>query len=207
MPNWCVTDIEVSGKKDELSKLYDLINTWISKSEDSFGGRKHLVDIVKQSEIFSEDELKTLSIRSIGGCFESIQFQKDRSLLIRVTTIWKPMLLMWVKIFDKYLTEYTMYYMSEDSGEDIYITNNPKYIDTYNFDVRDYDSLEEKLGEGNVPETESYVSKKRIIEILQNLLESESNDVDELIAEFNSSNFADDISINKFDFVPVEDIL
>lgn len=28
MPNWCVTDIEVSGKKEELSKLYDLINTW-----------------------------------------------------------------------------------------------------------------------------------------------------------------------------------
>lgn len=214
MPNWCVTDIEVSGKKDELSKLYDLINTWGQKSLDGDSNEDYcffrfkdvveLTDIVKYAEIFTDDKLNSLSIR---GNLEDMQIQNDGSLLIRVTTPWNPMLLMWVRIFDKYLTDYTMYYMSEESGEGIYITNNPKYIGTYNFDVFDYDGLEEKLGEGNVPETESYVSEKRIIEILQNLLESESNDIDELIAEFNSSNFVDDISINKFDFVPVEDIL
>lgn len=214
MPNWCVTDIEVSGKKDELSKLYDLINTWGQKSLDGdsnedycffrFKDAVELTDIVKYAEIFTEDKLNTLSIR---GNLEDMQIQNDGSLLIRVTTPWNPMLLMWVRIFDKYLTDYTMYYMSEESGEGIYITNNPKYIGTYNFDVKDHDSLEEKLGKGNVPETESYVPEKRIIEILQYLLESELNDIDELITKFNSSYFIDDISINKFDFVPIEDVL
>lgn len=214
MPNWCVTDIEVSGKKDELSKLYDLINTWGQKSLDGdsngdyfffrFKDVVELTDIVKYAEIFTEDKLNSLSIR---GNLEDMQIQNDGSLLIRVTNPWNPMLLMWVRIFDKYLTDYTMYYMSEESGKGIYITNNPKYIGTYNFDVKDHDSLEEKLGKGNVPETESYVSEKRIIEILQNLLESELNDIDELITKFNSSYFIDDISINKFDFVPIEDIL
>lgn len=214
MPNWCVTDIEVSGKKDELSKLYDLINTWSSKSLDGDSNEDYcffrfkdvveLADIVKFAEIFTEDKLNTISIR---GNLEDMQIQKDGSLLIRVSNPWNPVLLMWVKIFDKYLTDYTMYYLSEESGENIYITNNPKYIGTYNFDIKDYDSLEEKLGKGNVPETESYVSKKRIIEILQYLLKSESNDIDELITEFNSSCFVDDISINKFDFVPFEDVL
>ena len=190
MPNWFVTDIEVSGKKDELSKLYDLINTWNSKSLNWNSNEDYCFfrfkDVVELTDM---------------------QIQKDGSLLIRVSSPWNPMLLMWVRIFDKYLTDYTMYYMSEESGEDIYITNNPKYIGTYNFDVKDYDSLEEKLGKGNVPETESYVSENRIIEILQNLLESESNDIDELITKFNSSYFIDDISINKFDFVPIKDIL
>lgn len=214
MPNWCVTDIEVSGKKDELSKLYDLINTWGQKSLDGdsnedycffrFKDAVELTDIVKHAEIFTDDKLNSLSIR---GNLEDMQIQNDGSLLIRVTNPWNPMLLMWVRIFDKYLTDYTMYYMSEESGEGIYITNNPKYIGTYNFDVKDYDNLKEKLGKGNVPETESYVSEKRIIEILQNLLESELNDIDELITKFNSSYFIDDISINKFDFVPIEDIL
>lgn len=214
MPNWCVTDIEVSGKKDELSKLYDLINTWGQKSLDGdsngdyfffrFKDVVELTDIVKYAEIFTEDKLNSLSIR---GNLEDMQIQKDGSLLIRVSSPWNPMLLMWVRIFNKYLTDYTMYYMSEESGEDIYITNNPKYIGTYNFDVKDYDSLEEKLGKGNVPETESYVSEKRIIEILQNLLESELNDIDELITKFNSSYFIDDISINKFYFFPIKDIL
>lgn len=214
MPNWCVTDIEVSGKKDELSKLYDLINTWGQKSLDGdsnedycffrFKDAVELTDIVKHAEIFTDDKLNSLSIR---GNLEDMQIQNDGSLLIRVTNPWNPMLLMWVRIFDKYLTDYTMYYMSEESGEGIYITNNPKYIGTYNFDVKDYDSLEEKLGKGNVPETKSYVSEKRIIEILQYLLKSESNDIDELIIKFNSSYFIDDISINKFDFVPIEDIL
>lgn len=215
MPNWCVTDIEVSGKKNELSKLYDLINTWGQKSLDGDSNEDYcffrfkdvveLTDIVKYAEIFTDDKLNSLSIR---GNLEDMQFQKDDSLMIRISTPYnKSMLLMWVKIFDKCLTDYTMYYMSEDSGEDIYITNNPKYIGTYNFDVEDYDSLEEKLGDGNVPETESYVSEKRIIETLQYLLESESNNIDELITKFNSSNFVDDISINKFDFVPIEDIL
>lgn len=214
MPNWCVTDIEVSGKKDELSKLYDLINTWGQKSLEGdsngdyfffrFKDEVELTDIVKYAEIFTEDELNSLSIR---GNLEDMQIQNDGSLLIRVTNPWNPMLLMWVRIFDKYLTDYTMYYMSEESGEGIYITNNPKYIGTYNFDVKDRDSLEEKLGKDNVPETESYVPEKRIIEILQNLLESELNDIDELITKFNSSYYIDDISINKFDFVPIEDIL
>lgn len=214
MPNWCVTDIEVSGKKDELSKLYDLINTWGQKSLDGdsngdyfffrFKDVVELTDIVKYAEIFTEDKLNSLSIR---GNLEDMQIQNDGSLLIRVTTPWNPMLLMWVRIFDKYLTDYTMYYMSEESWEGIYITNNPKYIGTYNFDVKDHDSLEEKLGKGNVPETESYVSEKRIIEILQNLLKSELNDIDELITKFNSSYFIDDISINKFNFVPIEDVL
>lgn len=214
MPNWCVTDIEVSGKKEELSKLYDLINTWGQKSLDGdsngdyfffrFKDVVELTDIVKYAEIFTEDKLNSLSIR---GNLEDMQIQNDGSLLIRVTTPWNPMLLMWVRIFDKYLTDYTMYYMSEESGEGIYITNNPKYIGTYNFDVKDHDSLEEKLSKGNAPETESYVPEKRIIEILQNLLESELNDIDELITKFNSSYFIDDISINKFDFVPIEDVL
>ena len=214
MPNWCVTDIEVSGKKDELSKLYDLINTWGQKSLDGdsngdyfffrFKDVVELTDIVKYAEIFTDDKLNSLSIR---GNLEDMQIQNDGSLLIRVTNPWNPMLLMWVRIFDKYLTDYTMYYMSEESGEGVYITNNPKYIGTYNIDVKDNDSLEEKLGKGNVPETESYVSEKRIIEILQYLLESELNDIDELITKFNSSYFIDDISINKFDFVPIEDVL
>ena len=204
MPNWCVTDIEVSGKKDELSKLYDLINTWGSKSLDGDSNEDYCFFRFKDVVELTEDKLNSLSIR---GNLEDMQIQNDGSLLIRVSSPWNPMLLMWVRIFDKYLTDYTMYYMSEESGEDIYITNNPKYIGTYNFDVKDYDSLEEKLGKGNVPETESYVPEKRIIEILQNLLESESNDIDELITKFNLSYFIDDISINKFDFVPIEDVL
>lgn len=131
MPNWCVTDIEVSGKKDELSKLYDLINTWGSKSLDGDSNEDYcffrfkdvveLTDIVKYAEIFTEDKLNSLSIR---GNLEDMQIQNDGSLLIRVSSPWNPMLLMWVRIFDKYLTDYTMYYMSEESGEDIYITNN-----------------------------------------------------------------------------------
>ena len=152
MPNWCVTDIEVSGKKEELSKLYDLINTWGQKSLDGdsngdyfffrFKDVVELTDIVKYAEIFTDDKLNSLSIR---GNLEDMQIQNDGSLLIRVTNPWNPMLLMWVRIFDKYLTDYTMYYMSEESGEGIYITNNPKYIGTYNFDVKDHDSFEENF--------------------------------------------------------------
>ena len=210
MLEYYTTDFEVSGKKDELTKLYELIKKWVSKTIDDYLNPEYLSNMIKESKVFTGAELKTIPY--FGTChfgyLDDIQLQKDGSLMIRISTPYnKSMLLMWVKIFDKCLTDYTMYYMSEDSGEDIYITNNPKYIDTYNFDVEDYDSLEEKLGKGNVPETESYVSEKRIIEILQYLLESESNDIDELITEFNLSYFIDDISINKFDFVPIEDIL
>lgn len=193
-----------------MTKLYELIKKWVSKTIDDYLNPEYLSNMIKESEVFTRAELKTIPY--FGTCrfgyLDGIQFQKDGSLMIRFSTPYnKSMLLMWVEIFDKCLTDYTMYYMSEDSGEDIYITNNPKYIGTYNFDIEDYDSLEEKLGDDNVPETESYVPEKRIIEILQYLLESESNDIDELISEFNSSCFVDDISINKFDFVPIEDIL
>ena len=109
MPNWCVTDIEVSGKKNELSKLYDLINTWGQKSLDGDSNEDYcffrfkdvveLTDIVKYAEIFTDDKLNSLSIR---GNLEDMQFQKDDSLMIRISTPYnKSMLLMWVKIFDK----------------------------------------------------------------------------------------------------------
>lgn len=210
MLEYYITDIEVYGKKDELTKLYKLIKKWVPKTIGDYFNPEYLSNMIKESKVLTRAELKT--IPHFGTCrfgyLAGIQFQKDGSLLIRFSSPYnKSMLLMWVKIFDKYLTDYTMYYLSEESGENIYITNNPKYIGTYNFDIKDYDSLEEKLGKGNVPETESYVSKKRIIEILQYLLKSESNDIDELITEFNLSYFVDDISINKFDFVPIEDIL
>ena len=112
MPNWCVTDIEVSGKKDELLKLYDLINTWGSKSLDGdsngdycffrFKDVVELADIVKFAENFTENKLNTITIRSN---LEDMQIQKDGSLIIRISTPYnKSMLLMWVKIFDKCLT-------------------------------------------------------------------------------------------------------
>jgi hypothetical protein len=190
MPNWCLTRITINNENEkELEKFSNLLDEWVSKNYMKNGfGLNWLGNIVGNSGIGTIDEDGKATYRCRGTMTYSELF--DNQLLIDTETAWCPMLKMWVALLEKYLPDAELIYEAEECGMGIYSTNDPLYKDKYYIDCWDIDNIE----------TDREATVQDVRETIQELLDTTETDVDKLIDMLEDSEYADKISVHKWDF-------
>ncbi len=161
MPNWCFTTIQIQHKDQTvLEKLDSLLDEWTSRNycENDFG-LNWLGNIVGNSGIDNMDKGDfTLSCR--GRIYDRMLCPNE--LQFHTETAWRPMLEMWVVLCEKYAPGADIIYTAEESGNGIYLTNDPDLVNK--FVVEDYEededvtkAFEEHLGDYHWEATEQDV--------------------------------------------------
>lgn len=194
MPNWCLTRITINHESEEkLKELEKLINEWTSKDYMKNGfGLEWLGNIVGNSGVGTVDENQETDLRCRGRL--TYMEYIDGQLLIDTETAWSPMLKMWKKVLDKYLSDAELIYSAEECGNGLYSTNDPCMKDCYIIDSWEIEEID-----SDWEATEDQVKK-----VLQKLLETDETDVEKLIDIFEDSEHSDNMSIHKWDFDEID---
>lgn len=194
MPNWCTTNINIYNDDQKKLELFaNKIEEWTSKNYiKSDFGLNWLGNIVGNSGIDTWDgrDFKEVSCRGTL-VYHSVN---DGYITIQTETAWSPMLLMWQKLIDTYIPDSTLYYSAEEFGNGILDTNDPDVSNTYVIDA---------WGDVDV-ESDWEASEGTVREVLQELLNTEENDIDKLIKMFEDSEYSDEMSIQKYDYVEAD---
>lgn len=183
MPNWCYTDITIYHNDEEkLKAFFDKIEEWRKKPFKKNDFDKYsmgwLGNIVGNSGIAEwkkveerEDFVPAIDCR---GSIQTLMLD-NRRILITTETAWGPMLKMWQKVCDKYLPDAEIIFTAEESGCEIYVTNDPDMIGMYYIDI--FEPPEGFEDEESVYECDA----NEVIEFLQRVLKTEETDFDKLI--------------------------
>lgn len=198
MPNWSFTHMTISVNEvnaDKLKELYRKITEeWTTKNyvESDFGNM-WLGNIVGFSGIDNRDK-GDFTVRCRG-------YLTDISLGINcmsvsTETAWAPMFDMWHRLMKKYVCDdYTITYDSTDDCSNYHITNDPELINHYDVDCYG-ESIEDKVG---YDPSDMSATEDAVIDMLQDVLDSNSTDIDKLLELFYESDYTEDMSINKWE--------
>ena len=198
MPNWSFTHMTISVNEvnaDKLKELYRKITEeWTTKNyvESDFGNM-WLGNIVGFSGIDNRDK-GDFTVRCRGS-LTGISLGIN-CMSVSTETAWSPMFDMWHKLMKKYVCDdYEITYDSTDDCNNYHITNDPELINHYDVDCYG-ESIEDKVGynPSNISATEDAV-----IDMLQDVLDSNSTDIVELLKLFYESDYTEDMSINKWE--------
>lgn len=196
MPNWCSTNIIIYHDDSEKLKHFDkLIDEWTSK-ENNHGngfGLSWLGNIVLNSGIGTVDEGKETDLRCRGDITNKDLYEYQ--LHINTETAWVPMLKMWVKLLEKYLPDAVLTYTAEESGCELFYTNDPDYEDKYFLDIWDLEGVESSWE----------YSEDDVKEILNQLLNTNETDVNVLIDKVYKSKYFGTLSIHKWSYAEIDD--
>lgn len=187
MSDWCSSEIYINhnNKNGELKRLKDLIEEWAGCITEE----NHFVSSPLSNVVFNSGIGTDLSYK---GTIENIDLYSDQ-LHISTETAWVPMLKMWQRIVDRYLPEAKITYTAQESGYNLYATNDPEYEGYYNID-----SLDDSIVESNFCATE-----QDTIKALQKYLKSDKSNINELMKDFEDLS-AEDIFIGKWKQVPLD---
>lgn len=197
MPNWCSNRISITCNSEaKINNLYNLLIEWTSKvSKENSWKTKWLGNIVNFSGIGSDENI------NCRGSIDDIELYNN-TISFWTETAWNPSFEMWFLICEKYLGEedidWSILYVSEEPGADIFCTNDPSIVDSYNIEVwEDNEWLEEEAYE---------VSESYVVELLQRILniENESN-VDTLIEMFNDEYDNPPLVFRKFEYADIHE--
>lgn len=214
MSKWCTAEIEVICENTKkLIYLYDLIMEAIDQKAENYHGlgKRDFENIIVFTYIFN-NELENMDKSLYQGHLNYVHYEGEKkTLFISVSHPLNSIMSIWVKIFDHYLLDYKMFYTTRNFESKIFITNNPKYVNKYIIDVIDEKSLRKKCDLRGICFSKREISEKQLIQLLQKILKPEPisfyNDIDRLIQELNSSDFSNIITLHKFQYVSLDDIL
>ena len=196
MPNWCISYISVQSEdKLGLQILSDNVDLWTSYNAIENGFGTHwLGNIVLNSGLGTIDTSDPSHLEC-RGYLESIELVENE-LIVQTCTAWRPMLQIWTRLAESYLSEYDVIYTCEEPGMGIYYTNDPANND---YILRgDYEKV---FGCG-----EQYVDERLLVQLLQALLKVKITDVDKLIDMFESSEYHKEAGISGYEFVDISDL-
>lgn len=194
MPNWCYTKITINHEDErKLKELENKIDEFTSHDymENGFG-LKWLGNIVGNSGIGTVDENPETDLRCRGS-ITYIENYGDQ-LVIDTETAWTPMLEMWVKLLEKYLPDAELIYSAEECGCGIWSTNDPCMKGCYVIDALDMENVE---SDWEAPEG-------AVVKLLQELLQTENENIDELLEAFEESDFSYCLGIHKWNYDEVD---
>ena len=200
MPNWCYTNITINHyDKAKLEDLSKKISDWSHKQFCDTGENGFrdgwLGNIVGNSGI--ADPMKDGSPRC-RGTLTSIYYEHEQ-INLSTETAWAPMMQMWQMIIDKYLPDADITYSAEESGCDLFCTNDPDLTGKYYIDV--WEPPEEfENEEGDYEADEDYA-----IKFLQRVLKTDEPDINKLFEKLNDieDNW---FSINKWQDCPISEL-
>lgn len=214
MPNWCFTNIAMTGQIEKVQFLHDKIKEWTSKDYMQNGfGNTWLGNIVLGSGIATEEDIDKrdtprcrgvivdLEINFLDPCVISFYFgatrQQGAVLNIQTETAWNPMIKMWSMINEHYNLGLEITYTAEEPGCELYETNDITISGTYIIDAYDLDGVQTEYG----------VKEEYVVCELQRLLSTTEPDIDNLICMFEESEYSGRMSIGKYSFVEIEDLV
>lgn len=193
MSNYCATYIRIIGEYKEMKLLYTLLdwakekvsNGWIGEIGNLLG----VTDVI-DGYAYRRGTKEDVRCRSH---IEQVNFD-ETEVGISVGDAWAPQLTVYAMLQEKFAPNCKLFYVAEEPGCDVYATNDPDYIDKWIVEV--YDN----------PDFESlwYVSEDEARKFLQELLHTNSDDMDELTRlAYESEEY--ELSVHHFDEVPVAD--
>ena len=197
MPNWCFTNITINHNSHEkLVELEALIDSFTQKNytKNDFG-LNWLGNIVGNAGL---DDMSTGDFKiACRGELTDMSVSDDvdnPQLMIQTSTAWEPMLQMWQALLDKFLPDAELVYEAEESGCEVYMTNDEKLRDTYIIDAFDMEDID----------SDWEANEEEVVNLLQKLLDTDETDVKTLMPKLRGSKYGDKISIHKREFVPVK---
>lgn len=189
MPNWCSTSIEIyHDSSDELKFFDEKIDELTSYNYIKNGfGEKWLGNLVGNSGIGVIPENNVSGIK----CRGSITYKtlRDDCLYIETETAWAPMLEVWLKLIDKYISGAQILYVATEPGCELYWTNDPGWLRRYVIIDCDDDYVNDDATEHNV------------VEFLQEKFGTSEEDVSKLMRILKESSFRNDIFIHQYEYV------
>lgn len=218
MSKWCTTEIEVICENTRsLANLFDLIKECTSQSDyRGFGnfhgyGEKDFENIIAFSHLFG-NRFENMDKSLYQGHVNYVHDEKEKNtLVISVSHPLNSIMSFLAEIFDHYLLDYKMFYTTRNFESKIFITNNPKYVNEYIIDVIDKESFRKNRVLRDICFSEEEIPEKQLIQLLQKILKPEPtsfyNDIDRLIQKLNLSDFSNIITLHKFQYVSLDDIL
>lgn len=122
MPNWCDTEYTIIGKKEKVKNLYDLVtklnnqttgDLWLGTISNELGGKEEDQArgwISYVGELSPDEEQFTIGCNTAWGEPDNWRHFIERTADVNVT------------------------YIAIEPGCEVYLTNNPDYIDSYILD-------------------------------------------------------------------------
>lgn len=160
MPNWCFTNINIEGNKEELSLLYKKLKEATSKNyvDNSFG-TGWLGNIV-------ESLGRSYREVSCRGTVDYMELYSDH-LYIQIESAWCAHLRPFLLAMEKHAPSAQLFYVAEEEGMEEFYTNDPDYIDKYLIDVvGDWEGAPKWLAEEGRIECLETELRKILLEIL-----------------------------------------
>lgn len=201
MPNWCYTDIDIYGEKEKVEFLHKKLEEWTSKNalENSFG-TNWLGNILINSGVISADQLDKVPHPSCRGSLIYLDLDTNiepAALYVQTETAWGPMLQMWIEVLQKYNLDLEIVYKAVETGCEIYFTNDPCMQGKYIIDL-----FEQVDG----AESDWEATEEEVKETLHKLLKTDDEDFEKLLQQFYDSELCEKMSINPWEYVPLEEL-
>lgn len=197
MPNWCLNEEIIYGPTEQVKSLYEKMVTWLSSKEtEDYPGWLGSIGIGAGMSIDEKDntpETKAKYFYPRGKIFEMPDIgecDSDTSVIrFASETAWSSCYDCWDRLLAIHAPLCKYFFVSIEPGCEIYIRRDPMrmirdedyYLNAY---IGDEDTCPEDLDEAN--DEEPFWYAEDVIPLLQKLLKSKSDNVEELVAEFNS---------------------
>ena len=195
MANWCINYITIcNDDKKELEKLQGLIDEWTSKNyRENPYGLQWLGNVVGNSGVdtWSEEKGEFTSTKT-RGWIEEMELTDD-ALLLQASTAWSPMVQLWDKVVKKYSKDSVVLFSAEETGEEIYETNDCSYQYLYFID-----SCIDEI------ESDREATEDDVVEVIQKVCHTKETDINILLDIFEKADF-NNIWIHKWDFVDISE--
>ena len=197
MPNWCRTEIRyLSDNKKSLSDFEKKLNEW--KEQETY----YLETLALKSSVAQKKDNRIIDEEGhevyCRGQITDISLENDY-LYIEIWEAWSPHLRIWDLLRKKYLPNAELLFTADEEGEDILFTNDSSYEGIYCIDIlEDWFSEEDFLKVFNLDVHGT--DEKTLADMLRRILHSDKTDIDELISNYENSEYYEYFIIRKWDY-------
>ena len=214
MPNWCYTQINFHGNKNEIMDLHSKIDRWTSQElRKSDFGASWLGNILQGAGLGYEIDRGVLRCRGSVTYLSDIDISSDEDATFGISTetAWAPNCLMWSEVIkvQGYKT-IGFSYQAEECGMEVYETFDNYGDFPEKFYVDGYYEWEDKSPElDTLLDTKYYTRDDDLITNLQAFLHTQETDLTKLIDMAHSYNFKNEDSylrINEYAFVDTVEV-
>ena len=169
MPNWCFAGVRVTGPKNEVRKLYHMMKNLEKMKEPLvengfgtawYGNLVHLLG-------------GDWNIVYCRGSWSDLKLMADDVLAWNDETAWGPMTEVF-ELIEKAMPELKVWYMAEEEGMEIYVTNDAdgilfpeRYILRSDCDTEYYADLPTLLKDASAMLKQEIKSKEQLLAIIE----------------------------------------
>lgn len=185
MANICNTSITISHRDDEkIKKIEEIIRNCFDDDCNHF-------DKTSLKHIAKKEELGNVCCR--GSVVE--MHSMNGFLTIATETSWSPCVKLFLKLLEKYLPDANLIYDACEPNCGVFITNNPDLAGKYYIDF--FEDIEDFEPVWDATEADT-------VEILQELLKTEENNLEELLKLYENSELTECVAIHQWDYEDAE---